>query len=476
MPAELLVADLPDDLRLEPAQPRRMADRIVGRAAVEPSVSFVQDRELGQEGFPDLGERGKPAGDLSPAHDLPQQRLAGQGFIPQADHVPPPGQPGRPNRYYNPMLRTISASFEIFPGSITPADLAPTQIGVSIQGPGSQFNAVTCKLAPTQPQLFTISPRPYLEASAALVDRGLTINGLGFGLVQGLGSVTLGGTNLPVTTWTDRQIVVTVPQGLAAGPYQLMVKADNGQTMVNGLTFHILGAGYNPTVYEVDGNIATVDLGPNQYNKIQDALEAAAVDPEALVVVLPGLPGIWNPDGTYFENVVIHSPVKLQGVGPGGVYEDAVPTQVPGSTISGLGFGGDTELANQWRTLVNDLQQGAGWDGNQVIYEGQVVYILAQDGQFTPNYKAAIDGFTIEGGDQMGFPNNLNEIWGLTHRCSTQCDQSGWRDLCQCLCPSSPDHQQCAAKQWWCIWWCHSPGHSSPHSCQQFQPKCDNQP
>ncbi len=324
-----------------------------------------------------------------------------------------PGVPGRPNRYYNPMLRTISASFEIFPGSITPADLAPTQIGVSIQGPGSQFNAVTCKLAPTQPQLFAISPKPYLSATAALVDRVLTINGLGFGSAQGTGTATLGTTILPVTSWTDRQIVVNIPQGMTAGQYQLMVKADNGQTMVNGLTFHILGAGYNPTVFEVNANIATGDLGPNQFNKIQDALEAATVDPQALVVVLPGLPGLWNPNGIYFENIVIHSPVKLQGVGPGGVYEDATPTLVAGSTISGLGFGGDTELANQWRTLVSELQQGAGWDGNQVIYEGQVVYILAQDGQFTANYKAAIDGFTIEGGDQMGFPNNLNEIWGL---------------------------------------------------------------
>lgn len=324
-----------------------------------------------------------------------------------------PGQPGRPNRGYNPLFRTISASFEIFPGSITPADLAPTQIGVTIQGPGSQFNAVTCKLAPTQPQLFAISPKPYLAETAPIGDRLLTIEGQGFGATQGAGMVSLGTTILPVTSWTDRHIVVTIPEGMAAAPYQLMVQADNGQKMVNGLTFHILGAGYNPEVYEVDGNIPTGSLGLNQFNKIQDALEAAAADAQALVVVYPGLPELWNPGGIYYENIVIHSPVKLQGVGPGGVYEDPTPSMVPGSTISGLGFGGDTDLANQWRTLVSDLQDGAGWDGNQVIYEGQVVYILAQENQFTANFKAAIDGFIIEGGDQMGFPNNLNEIWGL---------------------------------------------------------------
>ena len=205
--------------------------------------------------------------------------------------------------------------------------------------------------------------------------------------------------------------MATIPTGMSAGQYQLMVKANNGMSMVNGLTFHIIGAGYNPTVFEVDSNLTAP--GPNQYTTIQAALEAAATVPQALVVVLPGLPTAFNPLGTYFENVVIHSPVKLQGVGPGGVYADAVPTGVPGSTISGLGFGGDTDLANAWRTLVNDIQQGPGWDGNQTIYEGQVVYVLANDGQFTAGYKAAIDGFTIEGGDQMGFPGNLAQIWGL---------------------------------------------------------------
>lgn len=324
-----------------------------------------------------------------------------------------PGTPARPNANYNPLFRTISASFEILPGSITPADLAPTQIGVTIQGPGSQFNLVTCKVADTQPQLFAISPRPYLIESTALLERNLLIEGLGFGATQGTGQVTLGNHVLPVQSWNDRQITVTIPEGLSAGPYQLMVKANNGQKMVNGLTFHILGNGYNPVVLEVDANILPENLGVNQFNKIQDALEAAALEPQALVVVYPGIPTQWDPKGIYFENIVIHSPVKLQGIGPGGVYEDPSPTMVRGSIVSGLGFGGDTEIANQWRTLVNNLQEGAGWDGNQVIYEGQVIYILAKDGQFTADFKASIDGFSIEGGDQMGFPNNLDQIWGL---------------------------------------------------------------
>jgi hypothetical protein len=41
------------------------------------------------------------------------------------------------------------------------------------------------------------------------------------------------------------------------------------------------------------------------------------------------------------------------------------------------------------------------------MYEGAVVYILAEDGEFTNGFNATIDGFTIQGGDQQGFPNNL---------------------------------------------------------------------
>ncbi|MHB0877300.1 MAG: hypothetical protein ACYC5O_14785, partial [Anaerolineae bacterium] len=122
--------------------------------------------------------------------------------------------------------------------------------------------------------------------------------------------------------------------------------------------------------------------------------------------------------GIYYENVVIYSPVKLQGVGPGGTYADG--TGVPGTVIDGSGITGDTVAATAWRTLVGDiwLNRG-GWDGSPVdadglprTYEGSVVYILASDGEFTEGFKAGIDGFVIQGGDQQGFPTNLNVIGG----------------------------------------------------------------
>ena len=49
-----------------------------------------------------------------------------------------PGIPGRLNLNYSPEFRTIAAEFEAFPGLIVPADLAPTQVGVTAQLPGGQ--------------------------------------------------------------------------------------------------------------------------------------------------------------------------------------------------------------------------------------------------------------------------------------------------------------------------------------------------
>ena len=157
---------------------------------------------------------------------------------------------------------------------------------------------------------------------------------------------------------------------------------------------------YQPNVYEV---------GPGKtYATIQGAVDAAATsNGDDLVVVYPGNGEVrLNPLHAYYENLIITSPIKLQGVGPGGVRNNG--SVVEGSVIDGAAFGGDTALADAWRTRIASLT----WDGNQTIAEGQTVFYLAQDGQFTSGFKASIDGFTLRGGDQMGFPNNINVIGG----------------------------------------------------------------
>ncbi|NLE44307.1 MAG: hypothetical protein GX620_06265 [Chloroflexi bacterium] len=317
-----------------------------------------------------------------------------------------PGQPGNYNANYNPQYRSIGTSFEIYPGVIVPSDLAPIQNGVGIWSPTSQVNQLAqCRLDDTTPQIFAVS-QPYVQETGTF-----TIDGLGFGATLGSGSVRLGSIHLPIESWSDRQIVASVPPSVPEGEHQLSVWSSNGQSTINGLTFHVLGAGYNPTIYEVGAT--------QMYTMVQDALDAAATaGADALVVVYPGVETpLINPLGIYFENPVVYSPVKLQGVGPGGVYTDG--TAVKGSVLDGRGVGGDTPYSEFWRTLVGDiwLNRG-GWDGGVLagddprIYEGPVVTVFAEDGEFTSAYRASIDGFTIQGGDQQGFPNNLNKIGG----------------------------------------------------------------
>ena len=153
-----------------------------------------------------------------------------------------PGVPGQLNANYNPLYRTIAAEFEGFPGLIVPADLAPTQVGVNVQLPGGQpITPVACPQDTSTPQLFAVS-RPYVPSSTG--DRTFTIQGLGFG--AGTGLVTLDGTSIPVSSWTDTVIAASVPATVPNGPHQLMITGANGRTSVSGLTFHVIGSGATP--------------------------------------------------------------------------------------------------------------------------------------------------------------------------------------------------------------------------------------
>ena len=286
---------------------------------------------------------------------------------------------------YNPHYRTIGASFEIYSGLLIPSDLAPTQIVPGILAGGSLFSSPPqCTLDNITPQLFRVS-QPYGARNTSF-----TITGVGFGAQTPTSRVALDGIPLTVSAWSDVSITVSIPNTMPFGPHQLTITASNGKSTVNGLKYHVTGTGYNPLVYEV---------GPGKtYATIQAAVNAAAASTSSrprLVVVYPSASGI------YLENVVVNAKMNLQGVGPGGSYANA--TKVLGSVIDGRGVSGDDPYAEAWRVFT----AGLTWSGNQSITEGPVVYVVAQDGNFNNTNPASIDGFTIQGGDQQGFPNQL---------------------------------------------------------------------
>ena len=365
-----------------------------------------------------------------------------------------PGSPLNPNTDFQPGYRSIATNFQLWPNITLPADLAPWPISLFVEGPGQQtLHPAVCDLKDTIPQLFAVD-KPYILQSARGTSNGdVTITGFHFGSSSGPSrSVTLDGVPMAIQSWTDHQIVARVTTASSAGSHQLVVTTAGGQT-IDGLTFHIIGGSFSPRVLVVaPSSVITLPAGTTgtgipsaRFTVIQAALEEADTAATraaggALVVVYPGTPGQYDPLGTYYENLIIHSPVKLQGVGPGGVYPAGTPLLpgeaqgVPGSIIDGSGFttlptypiptgapvpelDPDLNYAMGWRELLFNLDAtGGGYIPNlEEPSEGAVISVFARqqaNGRFRPTYKASIDGFTIQGGDPLGTPGNLNDNGG----------------------------------------------------------------
>ncbi len=138
-----------------------------------------------------------------------------------------PGVPGRLNPNYNPRFRTIAAEFEALPGLIIPTDLAPTQVGVT--DPGRPATGITSTV--DLPRL-DAGDSAALRRRQALRQRHRLVHHQRAGLRrhQGHRQVTLDGTALPTTAWSDTTITASVTGRHAAGPHQLEITAGNGQT------------------------------------------------------------------------------------------------------------------------------------------------------------------------------------------------------------------------------------------------------
>jgi uncharacterized repeat protein (TIGR01451 family) len=353
-----------------------------------------------------------------------------------------PGQPGHLNPGYNTAYRTIGGFFEVWPGVSLPSDLAPTPTTFGIQNQGAQQahpakcaqNDPAQPTAPKVPEFFSID-KPYVNATGGT----RTVTGQYFGSAGG--SILLDGTPVPsgwITSWSSTKIVLGVPSSdeypdwLSAGPHQLTIKGSNGQTSVNGITLHLFGGSYTPTLYQVGPGLTgpgTFDSTAPIHNTggyehaVQDALDAAQSSSRALVVVYPGATDNFNPFGSYFENVIMHSPVKLQGVGPGGMYTDATAplvqanTYQPGTVLDGLGFGTDGVRDAAWQASLAAVGSIIGPNGVPLdtavtaAPEGEVVLAVATSAnQYGSAYKAAIDGMTIQNGNVMDFVPNENNL------------------------------------------------------------------
>ncbi len=282
-----------------------------------------------------------------------------------------PGIPGALNPNYTPRFNTMGAGAEAMAGITTFADIAPWQVGLTIEQPGTNVSQnVTCPQDAATPQLFAVD-RPYVSGT----NRTFTISGLGFGASPG-GQVTLDKTVLTTGPWSNTSITATVPANMAVGPHQLRITSSNGQSTVNGLD--LPRARHRVQPEPVRGRCAAHACAAGRrrtHAMIQNALDAAYTSAgDDLVVVYPGTPDFANPRnnpwGAYYENLIVASPVKLQGVGPGGFQGS---TYVPGSMINAGAYSGDTAAATDWLNKVATYT----WDGNQTVNDGEAIYLLA---------------------------------------------------------------------------------------------------
>ena len=246
---------------------------------------------------------------------------------------------------------------------------------------GSAVSGVTVKL-----------PNYTVPGVTSYGPKSVTIKGTGFGASPQVTLTATGSTTAvqqTVTSAGDTSVTVTLTTGndvsptnrpLTPGTYQLSVRnTASNKNAVNGLTFHVLGTlgtvTYDPVLIQVNPPAdapeassaqntftpkpADTDLLNDPETAIQRALDRAATPwppphAERWSWSGPASPPHRSPTGDYFENLIVHSNVKIQGVGPGGFQGH---TYVPGTRINGLGFQPDNPQGANWIATLQGLGQ-----------------------------------------------------------------------------------------------------------------------
>jgi malectin (di-glucose binding ER protein)/Big-like domain-containing protein len=305
-----------------------------------------------------------------------------------------PGDPSAPNGNYNPNYRTEQLAWDVWPGNTTQLDI-----------PAIPVSGTKCLLTEGTPELLQVS-KPHVSGADTGTARQITISGDFFG--TSAGRVTLDDTlarqgqstrnltvgNGGIVTWENRRIVIQVPVAsdtFLPGPKQLLIKGSNGLRSPNGITVHVRGTvgttTYNPTIVNVAAPTSNA-------HALQNAIDGAAAG--SLVVLSAGI---------YRENVIVSKPLKLQGLGPGGVVGTTETLNTPpddprfnilGTTIDGRFF---ADGRAYWIGKLNALKAATAFDGNQAVSEGADITVLAKNGAFGSGLgAAAIDGLSVTTG------------------------------------------------------------------------------
>jgi large repetitive protein len=342
-----------------------------------------------------------------------------------------PGSKTHSNSNYNPNYLTATTTFDVWPGQ---TDLALDTPLDPISGTACSQTRVDSTGNPvaTKPELLQVrkvtdmagnTDRPVAQQGPFLLptdtsnaNRRIAIDADFIGPAGAMG-ITGGHVNLtsangivtPLTranggilSWTpgtasraDR-IVIQVPAVsplFPAGPRQLDIVTSTSntggvQSTSNGITLHVLGTGYNPAVVKVPPPTLTG-------HELQTAINGAAAN--SLVVLGAG---------TYKENVVVWKPLKLQGLGPGGIVgahellqkqPDDPRFKIDGSDIDGRYY---MDNAAYRQTIVNAHSYRGVNANNPVLSGGDITVVSATS---SPAFAGGLSAARIDGiGLQFG--------------------------------------------------------------------------
>ncbi len=191
----------------------------------------------------------------------------------------------------------------------------------------------------------------------------------GFGWTRG--EVTVDGSPLTITSWTDSTIVATVDTALISTGRLSVTRGDTGRATQLGVKLHV---GNCASVVYISGG------GTWPVTKIQDAIDLAV--PGTTIVVGPG---------TYKENPIIYKNVKLQGSGAGSTFISGNP--LPNARVQ------------DWHDKIGALIAAGELipldiDGAALFFEAAespCIFLQGKPTTFDAASPGLIDGFTLWG-------------------------------------------------------------------------------
>jgi hypothetical protein len=270
---------------------------------------------------------------------------------------------------YNPNFAVVPWTFDYWPGKTTYLDTPIVPVAAFATFPPGILDVGPAAGTPVINSVVNASEGGPLVCNTGI--QSITITSLGIDPATGrdigfggtIGTVTIGGTPITVSSWSNT-VITAIVSGVSTG--QLMVtRGDNLRSTEIGVTLHVV-------------NCATtvrrpVTPAPYPATPIQNAIDAAS--PNDIILVAPG---------AYFENVIMYKKVKLQGSGAGTV-------------ISANPSPADRTAA--WHAKIVSIL------GNDPFANGANetpgVMVLGNAG-FVQANNALIDGFTILGAIQGG--------------------------------------------------------------------------